>query len=236
MESKFENSVNEKCQELPWLFSYIVECIMERYLRFGEIPPGNRSINFLKMKLSECKDFSWRLENYGADETFGKYVPENVLEEGISVFRMSDDGMPILDNMQITMSLASRIEKPIYELTGEEVGIGNDGEPLISNITEIERVYINQDVLANYIISVLARNFMKVTPPQEDDERNIDCIFEFYHEYQVNIKTGEMSKYFGILNGDGWIKIPGHLNFSYNGWTFEFPVPDFSIETGYRKR
>lgn len=43
---------------------------MEKYLRLGEIPTNEKSINWYKVKLDQQRDFSWALEHYGIDDAY----------------------------------------------------------------------------------------------------------------------------------------------------------------------
>lgn len=207
---------------------------MKKYLRFGEIPENEQSTNFIKMTFDENEKFTWALQTLGADTAFSKYVPENAKEPGVSVFEMGKDGMPVLHNMRQALSLASRIGNKIYELSGDQAGRGNDGEPLIKNICVIKSRRIATEKLANHIISFLVKNFMDVIPPKEEKEGDYE-IYKFYKEYQININTGEKKECICGIIEEGFTKIPGHTYFCFCGWEFHFPIAGFDTSIGASK-
>lgn len=202
---------------------------MKKYLRFGEIPKNERSINFLKMNFSQKDDFSWYKEMFGMNEAM-KHVPEKALENGVSVFEMGKDGLPVLHNMRECNSLACRIGYKIYEVTGDEVGEGNDGEPLIKNIVVSKSRRIKNEVLIRHILTFLAGHFMLVVPPASDYKHEGEYrIFKSYNDFQVNLSTGEVKKRISSTN-PGFVAVPGHLHFGFCGWEFHFPIDGFDSD------
>ena len=198
-----------------------------KYIRFGEIPKNEQSINFLKMTIDESESFSWALDALGADAAYSEYVPEKVLENGTSVFKIGKNGMPILENLRQANSLALRIGKPAYIVSGDEVGTGNDGEPLVQNIKIEKGKKFTEDELKEYILSFLSRNFILVIPPKKQILENQCKIYEFYEEKQVNLKTGEIKDCLCGMAEPGFRKIPGHTYFMFCGWEFHFPANNF---------
>ena len=188
---------------------------MKKYLRFGEIPENGKSINFMRMRNYQREDFSWDLRAVGADAAYAK-LPEKVFEEGVSVFELNENGLPKLDNMILVIALASRIGDSIYEVTGDEVGRGNDDEPLIRNIQIIKKRRIKNAKLRRYILEFLCTKFMEVIPDKVNYDK-IDCeendvdIYKFYVTYMINLETGEKKEYIiGAQAEDGLIKMPEH--------------------------
>lgn len=213
---------------------------MKKYLRFGEIPKNEKSINFLRMRIYQRENFSWDLEAFGSDVAYSK-LPEKVFEEGVSVFELNEDGLPKLDNMSMVIALALRIGDSIYEVTGDEVGRGNDDEPLIRNIQIIKKRRIKNAKLRRYILEFLCSKFMEVIPEKVNYEE-IDCeesdfdIHKFYIEYMINLKTGEKKECIaGLREEDGFIKIPQHKYFYYCGFEFHFPIDGFDISDRIKK-
>lgn len=49
---------------------------MKKYIRFGEIPPNERSVNFIKMTLDQVDAFSWAIGAMSAEEAYAEYVPK----------------------------------------------------------------------------------------------------------------------------------------------------------------
>ena len=199
---------------------------MKKYLRFGEIPKNERSINFLKMNFSQKDDFTWYKETHGIDEAM-QHVPEKALENGVSVFEMGKDGMPILHNMRECNSLACRIGYKIYQVTGDEVGHGNDGEPLIRSVVVEKSRRIKDSALIRHILSFMAQKFMLVIPPKENYEPSEEYkIYHNFKEFQVNFDTNEVKERV-FSPDDGFTPILGHTYFGFCGWEFHFPVAGF---------
>lgn len=83
------------------------------YVRFGDIPPGENSKNYLTGKT----------------------------ERGVSVYEaiMRDNKVNILMpslTYSCCVSLSGVLDRPMHILTGKVVGIGSDGEPLLIDIRE----------------------------------------------------------------------------------------------------
>ena len=92
------------------------EASVKLYIRYGKFPPSERSVNHIT----------------------------NRCEIGVSCFRIVD-GEPFTQSAfkdrELHLSLAFETlkkRKPVYLLTGEEVGFGYDGEPLIRNVKIVE--------------------------------------------------------------------------------------------------
>ena len=201
---------------------------MKKYLRFGEIPSGERSINFLKLRIQENKDFAWTKGNSGYGEAVSQ-VPEKAFEPGVSVFEMGVDGLPVLHNMREARSLAGRIGCKIYQVSGDEVGRGNDGEPLIKNIKVDKTRRITVENLEKHIITFLASNFCIVNQTEEKPQSGDYDIYCFWQQYQVNFDTKGKRKYCGFKE-DGFVKSPGYYLFCFREWEFAFPRPGFDAE------
>lgn len=160
-----------------------------RYLRFGEIPKNGKSVNFLKLTNEQNEDFTYACE-VGSYEKALAELPEEAFEAGLSVFEIDENGMPKLDNLQLVSSMLIRADAPIYEISGDVVGIGNDGEPLI----EVEKVEkkrrISKEKLINHAVSTLCKNFKNAEFVGNSDDS--EChLRSFYVEKKINIKTGE---------------------------------------------
>ena len=111
---------------------------MKKYIRFGEIPPNERSVNFIKMTLDQVDAFSWAIGAMKAEEAYTEYVPEKALEPGVSVFEMDKNGNPLLKNIGLVRSYCKRAEdEKAYIVTGDPVGTGHDGDILIKNVNII---------------------------------------------------------------------------------------------------
>ena len=90
------------------------------YIRYGELPPTGKS----------------RIHNR-AGEIIGE-------EKGISVFEYIEGrGIIVPDNKDAQddfFTLSKSYWKPAYLVTGDEVGIGRDGEPLLKNVKVIKTI------------------------------------------------------------------------------------------------
>ena len=134
---------------------------MKKYMRFGNIPTSERSINFLALTFEQNEDLTediivnneedpagyleWLVEaaNEGRrDRKWKKVNLEEAIEKGVSAFEMDDNGNAIADNEQLKKDLEFRIKEnsACYIITGEEIGRGKSGEPLLKNIQIIEKI------------------------------------------------------------------------------------------------
>lgn len=114
--------------------------MLERvYLRFGEIPQGEKSIDFIKLSLDDNSDFSYFLSIGNINAAYN-CIPSNCYEKGVSVFELDEDRKPILNNENLKRDYEFRVNRgdKMLFVTGEEVGRGRSGEPLIINIKEIK--------------------------------------------------------------------------------------------------
>ena len=123
----------------------------KRYLRFGKIPEDEKSVNFKKMPFSVNEDFGADVVFLGYKEAI-KNVPEKYKENGISVFEI-ENNLPKLQNLKLIYSLVARLDMPIFEITGEEVGRGADGEPLLVNIRVVKCRRISKNTLIALTVS-----------------------------------------------------------------------------------
>lgn len=124
----------------------------EKYIRFGEIPPNGKSIDFIKLSSDDNEYFSWCLKNYGVNDAY-KSIPEHCFEDGVSAFEFVDD-LPLCGSIDLLKSLACRINDPAYLLVGDKVGEGRDCEPLIK-INSFEPIAIDSKELIEYITNQL---------------------------------------------------------------------------------
>lgn len=81
---------------------------MKRYLRFGEIPAGGRSINFMKLSFNQNSSFHYSISGGFVESAYAK-IPESALEPGISCFDLDADGNPVLDNIRLVCSFCARL-------------------------------------------------------------------------------------------------------------------------------
>ena len=124
------------------------------YLRIGIVPNGEASFNYL--------------------------TEQN--ESGVSVFELID-GKPVLSNLQLVDSYAGRSDSQAFIVTGEEIGIGNDGEPLLKNVKYISK--IDTDFEKNSL-DALENNF-KTKEGGYDKEDNTVSTF-FLNDFEVTYK------------------------------------------------
>lgn len=123
---------------------------MKKYIRLGEIPDCERSLNYLKINYDQQEDIRWSdKQPFDAAEWCKKNCNswknvdiEAIFEPGVSVFEMDDNGNPVLNNEALSSSwnVRKEQEKPCYVVTGDVVGIGQDGEPLLKNVKIIDNV------------------------------------------------------------------------------------------------
>lgn len=114
---------------------------MKKYLRFGEIPANEKSINWWKVSFDDQSDFSWALENFGYSEAIRMIKNlDDVLESGVSVFELDENEQPVLENDSMKKLYNSYIkqERKSYIVSGEVVGYGAENEPLIVDVKILE--------------------------------------------------------------------------------------------------
>lgn len=187
-----------------------MENITARFLRFGEWHKEEKSVNFLRTRINTCEDFSYLLENGDIDKALN--LKGLKFEEGVSVFKMNENRLPVIDNINLAHSLALRVSKPVWELEGDIIGVGIDGEPLIKNIRIIKKRRINKDILVKHIIKNLVSNSYHIDYTDFDKGRMLDYenlkIFHFYQHKKINILTGEEVNYYfeqSFFNED-WVR------------------------------
>ena len=195
-----------------------------KYLRFGEIPEGGKSINFLRLSFAENEAFTEKLNDSSYSEAVAA-LPADCLEPGISVFEMDADGLPVLSNINLVRSLSVRIGAPVYEISGEVAGTGADGEPLITGVNVIKRRRISREKLINCILRSLVSHFRSA---QKTDAENDSCeLRTFTVQKKINIVTSEQVDRWTPATGEEWILQPERKLYSFAGWDFSDPVGGF---------
>lgn len=98
---------------------------MKTYIRYGEIPPDGKS----------------KIHNRE-----GEIVGE---ESGVSVFEYIEGRGIVIPYNEIArddfLMLSSKFWINHYLVTGDEVGIGSDGEPLLANVKILKVLHEKQD-------------------------------------------------------------------------------------------
>ena len=141
----------------------------ENYVRFGRAA-GDKSINYRKLSFRQSEDVSFAISQgvepldyinqqieIGTRNWRGVNV-EDIVEDGVSVFKADKNGLPIIENMPQAMSLASRLDRKMYKVTGKVIGTGQDGEPLIGGAKSAPAQFNKAD-LQDRIINTLKENF-----------------------------------------------------------------------------
>lgn len=205
-----------------------------RYLRFGEIPKDGKSVNFLKLTSSQNEDFAYACEVGLCEEALAD-IPEDAFEAGLSVFGMDENGLPKLGNLQLVSSMLARIDAKVYEVSGEQVGTGNDGEPLIEVEKVEKRHRISREKLISHAISTLCKNFKNAEFNRNADVS--DChLHSFYVEQKINVKTGEKVGVWADVEGNEWVRMPPYTEYTACGWTFSNPVDGFDVNLGIKSK
>lgn len=100
--------------------------VAKTYIRYGELPPTGKS----------------RIYNRA-----GEIIGEEV---GVSVFEYIEGrGIIVPDNKDAQddfFTLSKSYWKPAYLVTGDEVGIGRDGEPLLKNVKVVKTIRTAKDM------------------------------------------------------------------------------------------
>ena len=204
-----------------------------KYVRFGEIPKNGKSINFLKMTFQQLDDFKLFMDDGKMEKAFS-IVPEVAWECGISAFKADENNMPVLENLQQVSSLLSRLDCNAYILEGEQIGTGNDAEPLVKLSGEAEKIELNEEALVALVLDFLHSRFQNAVYSAADDEKNnsLNC---FVVERKKNKKTGEITgRWDDVEHPEDWTLIPSVREYCINGWTFTDPIEGFDIHMGIR--
>lgn len=174
---------------------------MKQYLRLKELPENEQSYNFV----------------------------EKTLENGVSVFDIVDD-KPVLSNLQLITSFESREHDQAYVVTGDKIGTGFDGEPLLKNVSIVKKIELDFKALT---FNAFRENFTKVEKSSEE----LPGIARVYHEVFLNKKTGEIAE-MRLSNLTIWEELPeeGYWTYDYDGYTFSEPTNDFDIRLGFKRR
>lgn len=200
---------------------------MKYYIRFGEIPSNEKSVNFIKLSFDQNSDFTHAIDH---GDTVGAYdrVPDDAFEPGVSVFGCRDDFFPILSNLRQIRSMLWRINYQCYVVTGDRVGTGQDGEPLIRNIKIVKKIKIKKDVILDYVLELLLKNFVNSTFDVSYDDNDFN-IYEFAKCERVNKKTGQRISVYGDITGkkSDWVLAPVKTEYHWMGWIFSNPTDNF---------
>lgn len=200
----------------------------KEYIRFGEIPKSGKSVNFIKMSFDESANFNYEIEQGNIDEAYSLITPDT-LEDGVSVFDCDKHSMmPILSSLRLVKSLLARLDSAIYLVEGEEVGRGQDGEPLIRSVTIVKKRRIKKETLIDLVLEVLLKNFENASFDASKEVGSCQ-VHEFGGRQRINKKTGErVSEYEEVANPAEWVLSPLKVRYCWMGWTFSNPVKDFA--------
>nr|DAV18300.1 MAG TPA: hypothetical protein [Caudoviricetes sp.] len=171
---------------------------MNEYLRLGEIPTNESSYNFL----TKCQ------------------------EAGVSVFEYVDS-KPVLSNLQLVDSFSGRNDHKAYVVTGDVVGVGFDGEPLLKNVNIIREIEL--DFMA-ITLEVMNKSFKNVSGSLNEKH---DKMHPFWIANLKNKKTGELKPDWNLVfDAKVWEKVPAFWEYSYAGFDFSNPIEGFNTKMG----
>ena len=174
-----------------------------KYLRFGKVPENGRSINWLALTPGQREDLTGS-ENPAKDiltykrfaRSWSRVNLDEVFEAGVSCFRQ-EDGLPVVTTIAEAISLAARIDGhmgDLFQVTGEEVGIGTDGEPLVK-VESSERIMYDKNELVFCLIEQLKNHFEEVSG--EVELTSSDSLNHFFTD-------GEYYTYKGLTFRGQW--------------------------------
>jgi hypothetical protein len=159
------------------------------FVRFGKIK-NTKSLNFRKLTSDQLEDVhEWIRFGDDLNESI-KFAINNlrgwrnvdidaIFECGISVFN-AKHGVPIFDNIDQVQSSVVRLNEPMYEVVGDVLSsFGQDAEPLIANITEINELTFDRRGMEQYIVGQLSDHYEYVDG--EYDPTCADRIFPFWN-------------------------------------------------------
>ena len=102
------------------------------YVRFGRkegpFPPDEKSLNSITDTIEDG------VSVYEAIERNGKY---QLLLPKIDPISIGTIGMCF----NVAQCISGQINRPLYEVTGDIVGMGSDGEPLLKNCRVVRRIF-----------------------------------------------------------------------------------------------
>lgn len=127
------------------------------FLRLGEIPKNEKSINFLKMTNEQNENYTYTLEACGYDEALA-FVPENAFENGVSCFDFKND-MPVLDSIELLRSFCARIKETGYIIEADQTGKGQDLEPLVKNVKIVKKWQATEQYKIDIVHKILEKMF-----------------------------------------------------------------------------
>lgn len=200
---------------------------MKKYIRFGEIPSNEKSVNFIKLSFIQNDNFTCALDH---GDTAGAYdcIPDDAFEPGVSVFDCRDDFLPILSNLRQIRSMLGRIDHTCYVVTGDQVGTGQDSEPLIRCVKIVKKIEIEKKAILDYVLEILLKHFENST---FDESLIVDDlnIYEFAKTERVNKKTGQRISVYDDITGkkSDWVLAPVKTEYHWMGWVFSNPVNNF---------
>lgn len=149
-------------------------------------------------------------------------------EKGVSVF---DENLE-LTNLRLVSSLANRIGTKAYIVTGDEVGKGNDGEPLIINVKVIEEFKYNDLEISNHIYETMENKFKY----HEGDRVSTSYYVGSFTEETKRCKAcGKTVNWFENCCDNGYEKREIIKKYVFNEVDFIEPVEGFDCDLGYRK-
>lgn len=200
---------------------------MKYYIRFGEIPPNEKSINFIKLSFDDNSYFTYSID-HGDISVAYECVPADAFEPGVSVFDCHSDFLPILVNLRQIRSLLGRINCPCYVVTGDQVGTGQDGEPLIRGVKIVKKIEIEKNVILDYVLEILIKHFENSTFDVSYDDSDFN-VYEFAKTERVNKKTGQRISVYGDIKGkkSDWVLAPVKTEYHWMGWIFSNPTNNF---------
>ena len=161
------------------------------FVRFGSIPENEMSLNYLKLTGEQRDDISnftddgrltpleavRRLKKLGLSG-WDKINEDDIFEKGVSVFNTST-GIPKIENLKQAQSMAVRLDKDLYKVTGKEIGKGEDGEPILQD-TKSEKLSFNKKEMIDDLVETLKKNF-EMSEGDIDYDKS-DQIFKFGDE------------------------------------------------------
>lgn len=199
---------------------------MNKYIRFGQIPKSGKSVNFIKLTFEQSEDFNYFLENFGYEKA-ETVVPPDCFEPGLSVFKMGKDGLPVLETLDQVQSLLIRLNDPAFEVSGNEVGMGQDGEPLLDSVQIVKRRRFSQEKMIDHVLRVMISNFGHCEKIPDEAGKDLS-LHSFCRDEKVNIVTGEKkASYLCPFDSAEWVQLQPFTEWTFCGWTFADPLNGF---------
>lgn len=187
---------------------------MKNYIRFGEIPIYERSINY----------FTY------------------LYEDGVSVFNIDTNGEIEINNMRLISSLLNRLHEKAYLVKGIEIGNGNDNEPLLRDVKIIEEITIDRIKIFEQVHNILEKNSLNKEGLRklyyDYEKQNNNHLCSFHIEPIKCTHCGKITNRYELCNHNkkySYEQLPDYIEYYFDGVTYWNFKDSFDTVLGLNK-